>query len=76
MKMVEKAILIEKKPPARGDEVVEIRKAVCVNEHAHNISIARYRDGSIWVFCPYFGYVGPRPGCKSRKAPCRFFKAI
>ena len=76
MKMVEKAILVEKKSPAWGDEVVEIRKAVCVNEHAHNISIVRYRDGSIWVFCPYFGYVGPRPGCKSRKAPCRFFKAI
>ena len=76
MKMVEKAILVEKKPPVWGDEVVEIRRAVCVNEHVHNISIVRYRDGSIWVFCPYFGYVGPRPACKSRKAPCRFFKAI
>ncbi|MHA1742924.1 MAG: hypothetical protein ACTSV6_01580 [Candidatus Heimdallarchaeota archaeon] len=71
--MVEKPI-IEKKP--WGDEVVEVRKAICTNEHAHSISIVRYRDGSIWVFCPYFGYIGSRLGCKIRKAPCRFFKAV
>jgi len=75
MRMVEKVVAIEKKP-LWGDEIVGVRKAICVNEHPHKISIVRYQDGSIWVLCPYFGYIGPQLGCKSRKARCRFFKAV
>jgi hypothetical protein len=75
MEMAQQLVTI-KKEPVFGDEIVGVRKAICVNEHLHNISIVRYADGSIWVFCPYFGYIGSELGCKCRHTRCRHFKAV
>jgi hypothetical protein len=68
-------LVIEKKPELE-DEIVGLRKVMCANEHPHKVCVVRYGDGSIWVFCPYFGYIGSELGCKCRHTRCRHFKAV
>jgi hypothetical protein len=77
LEMMEMAqqMLIERKPEPE-DEIVGLRRLMCANEHPHKVCVVRYGDGSIWVFCPYFGRVGLELGCKIRQAHCRYFKAI
>ena len=71
-----KAVLAQEPKQAWGDRIVEVRKAVCSNKHNHGVSIVRYEDGSIWVYCPNFGYIGSQVGCKITKGRCRYFKAV
>lgn len=73
--MAQQLVVIEKKPKLE-DEIVGLRKLMCANEHSHKVCVVRYGDGSIWVFCPYFGRLGSGLGCKIRQANCRYFKAI
>jgi hypothetical protein len=69
--------LVFEKRPEFEDEIVGKRVLLCANEHAHKVCVVRYGDGSIWVFCPYFGRIGTeRLGCKIKHANCRYFKAI
>jgi len=73
--MAQQLLLIEKKPEPE-DEIIGLRRLMCANEHPHKVCVIRYGDGSIWVFCPYFGRVGSELGCKIRQGRCRYFKAI
>lgn len=73
--MAQQLVVIEKKLEPE-DEIVGLRKLMCANGHSHKVCVTRYGDGSIWVFCPYFGRLGPELGCKIRQANCRYFKAI
>jgi hypothetical protein len=69
-------LVIEKKPELE-DEIVGLRKMMCANEHPHKVCVVRYADGSIWVFCPYFGHIETELlGCKIKHANCRYFKAV
>jgi len=68
--------LVETRPPAWGDRVVEVRRVECANKYNHGVTIVRYEDSSIWVYCPNFGYVSSELGCKITGGRCRFFKAV
>ncbi|MEM3731063.1 MAG: hypothetical protein QW667_06880 [Candidatus Bathyarchaeia archaeon] len=68
--------LVIAKKPELEEEIVGLRRLMCANGHPHKVCVARYGDGSIWVFCPHFGRVGLELGCKIRIAHCRYFKAI
>jgi len=59
-----------------GDKIVEVRKTVCSNGYKHVITIVRFEDGSIWIYCPSFGYIGSQVGCKVTRGKCRYFKGI
>lgn len=72
--MAQQLLIVEK--PSEADQIVGLRRMICANGHSHKVCVARYKDGSIWVFCPYFGRVGLELGCKIRQARCRYFKAI
>jgi len=69
-------LVVGEKKPTLDDEVVGLRKMLCANGQPHKVCVVRYRDGSIGVFCPYFGRVGLDLGCRIRQARCRFFKAV
>ncbi|MEM0096588.1 MAG: hypothetical protein QXL77_00170 [Candidatus Bathyarchaeia archaeon] len=71
--MAQQVLVVEK--PIE-DQVIGLRRMMCANGHPHKVCIVRYKDGSIWVFCPHFGRVGLELGCKIRQARCRYFKAV
>ncbi|MBS7608088.1 hypothetical protein KEJ52_02660 [Candidatus Bathyarchaeota archaeon] len=73
MVMAQQVLVVEK--PIE-DQVIGLRRMMCANGHPHKVCIVRYKDGSIWVFCPHFGRVGLELGCKIRQARCRYFKAV
>lgn len=72
--MAQQLVMVEKKPAVK-DELVGLRRFICSNGHTHKVAVAKYADGSVWVLCPYFGYMSSTPGCKIRHARCRFFKS-
>lgn len=73
--MSRQIVLVTEKKKEPEDKIVGLRRLECSNGRVHKVCIARYGDGSIWVFCPYFGNLGIGFGCKIRQARCRYFKA-
>lgn len=68
-------LMVVNKETLLEEKIMGLRELKCTNGRSHKVRVVRYGDGSIWVFCPYFGYVGPELKCKVRKNRCRYFKA-
>lgn len=59
------------------EKILGLRELRCTsgNGRPHKVHVVRYEDGSIWVLCPHFGYMGPVLKCKAKKHRCKYFKA-
>ena len=62
----------EERMESNWDDITAVRRSYC-SYSEREIEIIKYRDSSVWVACPNFGWHDLGLGCKPQKKRCIWF---